>query len=1043
MSIFTGTFKPSIAAQIKKREEIRSATIRTPETIQYLNSRNAWIRMTSAVDVDNSDAPAKSYVLLGGTLTNASSQKSGVGSSISNAYSTVSPQGNENRLGIRPMPGITSINVRSKSAFGSLREVVVNFQCWDIRQLEELELLYMRPGYSVLVEWGWKPYINNKTALVNKIAFTDDVINGGSSKEDIWKKIFKKASDDSDGNYDAIYGFIRNFSWSSRPDGGYDCTTTIITMGEIVESLKVNYGVQDTKVLTDVNAGKPGLFPTKVPITPPSTITTSLSSFLAELAVNVGLSNAPGSLLAAVAGFLAPTDNVAEAYSQNIIAGICAELYHIASVRLAGNDVGRYAYVDNQFNNPYYTYNFAKITVKIANQGEGTITDSGVQIYVRLADFVEILNRYVLLGEGNKNGSKPIVKLSVHESDNKGSSSNLLKCLGDLHQISTNPAICLIRNTAYKDPATSLGITVDPSTLKVITDYMDQLGGDDANNTFVPFDYIDGANDSPFGSIGNIYVNLDYLYNLSVNDTLANEDKKEKNDISLINYVKAMMSGINAAIGNLSNFDVFVDPDDSVARIIDVNFLEADRVNAYNKATLIEIHNLKSTVRNYKFESQIFPELSTMVAIGAQVEGGALGTNTETLIDFNKKLTDRIVPRKLAPVSSDVAGITDKIKNLQDSWAILFEYFAELNPDWWDFGAGDYDIEHSSKYANALKDIINFYNTLFKTDAKNRGIIPTKLSLEMDGIGGILIGDMFKISDDFTPKGYKGSNTSVGGKSSNPGARIGYVVTGLSHDVQNNDWTTTIDAQYTVLDEPRGEDKSNLPTVIALNRQIVNGKALTPPVLPPPKSSVNYGFGLPLASPTTFSDIITRAAQKIYNTIVVTGWDPNHEGYDLQGPNGGNKDTARSLTVGGEGTSGDGVFAVQDGVIQDAGTAAGFGWWITVKHTALGSPAKDFLSVYGHVPPISPITNQRLDWIDPSTGANALIGRTVTKGQQIAWVGNEGTSTGYHLHFELWDNMSRSGSPLDPLDYLPYFAGKGGVIPDTTPVKDGDKFNVV
>ena len=31
-----------------------------------------------------------------------------------------------------------------------------------------------------------------------------------------------------------------------------------------------------------------------------------------------------------------------------------------------------------------------------------------------------------------------------------------------------------------------------------------------------------------FGVIGNIYMNLDYLFNLATNDTLASQDKKEK-----------------------------------------------------------------------------------------------------------------------------------------------------------------------------------------------------------------------------------------------------------------------------------------------------------------------------------------------------------------------------------------------------------------------------------------------------------------------------------------------------------------------------------
>ncbi len=61
--------------------------------------------------------------------------------------------------GIVPMPGIKDANIRTKTAYGSLREAKINFTCHNKRELEILELLYMRPGFPVLLEWGWTPYI--------------------------------------------------------------------------------------------------------------------------------------------------------------------------------------------------------------------------------------------------------------------------------------------------------------------------------------------------------------------------------------------------------------------------------------------------------------------------------------------------------------------------------------------------------------------------------------------------------------------------------------------------------------------------------------------------------------------------------------------------------------------------------------------------------------------------------------------------------------------------------------------------------------------
>jgi murein DD-endopeptidase MepM/ murein hydrolase activator NlpD len=286
----------------------------------------------------------------------------------------------------------------------------------------------------------------------------------------------------------------------------------------------------------------------------------------------------------------------------------------------------------------------------------------------------------------------------------------------------------------------------------------------------------------------------------------------------------------------------------------------------------------------------------------------------------------------------------------------------------------------------------------------------------MDGIGGMIIGNMFKINNDVLPSGYKGGKGVAG-------AKIGYVVTGLGHKINNNDWTTQVDSQFVVLDEPQGLDKKNIKTVQAINRAVTS----TPPGrlsgslagAPPPSGSVSaLGFGLPLASPYNIGSFLTRATSKTYNTPVTVGSDPNHQGLDMQGPNGGAKEITKSAIVGGLGTSGDGIFSVQAGkVIKAEGGVRGFGNWVYIHHTIGG---KLYTSIYGHM------------------ALNSILvraGDTVTRGQQIASVGTEGTSTGYHLHFELWEG-DRS-KLLDPMDYLPFFKANGGNIPDTKIVTAG------
>jgi hypothetical protein len=68
----------------------------------------------------------------------------------------------------------------------------------------------------------------------------------------------------------------------------------------------------------------------------------------------------------------------------------------------------------------------------------------------------------------------------------------------------------------------------------------------------------------------------------------------------------------------------------------------------------------------------------------------------------------------------------------------------------------------------------------------------------MDGIGGLVIGHLFRIPDYLLPRGYKGENGI--------GSKLGYIITGISHNLNGKDWTTGIEAQTIILDEPLGKN---------------------------------------------------------------------------------------------------------------------------------------------------------------------------------------------------------------------------------------------
>jgi murein DD-endopeptidase MepM/ murein hydrolase activator NlpD len=90
------------------------------------------------------------------------------------------------------------------------------------------------------------------------------------------------------------------------------------------------------------------------------------------------------------------------------------------------------------------------------------------------------------------------------------------------------------------------------------------------------------------------------------------------------------------------------------------------------------------------------------------------------------------------------------------------------------------------------------------------------------------------------------------------------------------------------------------------------------------------------------------------------------------------------------------IMSAEDGVVTDAGAAAGFGAWVKIRG------ADGTVTLYGHVN----------TWL-------VSVGQRVMAGDQIATIGNRGDSTGPHLHFGVLKNGT------DYIDPVPWLAAKG------------------
>ena len=168
-----------------------------------------------------------------------------------------------------PMPGITSAQTKYYNN-GALSQATINIKCFSKKQFAIIDLLYLRPGFTLLLEFGHSVYSKNNDTIAQGFSdVTRDsdgivtsttpkfntnackaVLNGTSDQFEIYDKI-ESAREASNGNYDAVYGKISKFNWKFNNDGSYDCTVTLIGLGSIIESLKLNNGQSLSLIDTD------------------------------------------------------------------------------------------------------------------------------------------------------------------------------------------------------------------------------------------------------------------------------------------------------------------------------------------------------------------------------------------------------------------------------------------------------------------------------------------------------------------------------------------------------------------------------------------------------------------------------------------------------------------------------------------------------------------------------------------------------------------------------------------------------------------------
>jgi hypothetical protein len=905
MGIFKETLADSIQTQLRARTLIvRGVNDDDPNNISRDNrsgllpwylSKNAWVKMSSFTDyndgrvyfdgsgsvlVDTSKGNyegnelSKKYVLFGGSLYFKS------GSNISQEtlrYGVATPNavygGNIDRagksgvnhpyfrqMGIRPMPGITGVELRTLGAYGSIFETTVKFNCWDSHQLNELELLYMRPGYSILLEWGWSQYLDYNDSLTNaKSTLREDAINtqsyiGGTidpfdsslTQEKVYKKL-QVLREKYRHNYDGMLGYVKNFKWKLRRDGGYDCETVLISMGEVINTIKMSTNSNTLRNDTSLNLTKVN------------------DSYTYDDYENILLSlkaleekSLPGDFRSINESQYSGSWNYDINYvnPKDVEEKLKKSLYPDQAKRLADQ--------------PYFKY--------VISDPDGDSYVGSKYEYITLDVWLAIIGSYCNLKQKSKSGTvSDIVQLLVPTDTDY--------CLAGPDTISIDAGVCLVKNEgAFAKEFGVLSIPdFDPKVSGANPPIFYRSG--DTTNVITNEENLQFFDKTARnGKLKNILLNIDLL--LGIYRSIKSSDYD--NGVVMVDYIKSVMHKVSTSLGGLNNFIVSTAGlNQNKAQIVDTYYLNKQPKDTFYEFDLL---GLGSICKNVDIESQIFENQSTIVGIAAQSKANLGDVYNSSQVYLNAGLTDRLSKEK-----GQGDEITSKkgnyFLNTQESsfyrkvlqlmvYARDYMVGYEGNVRTIDDGSLGKNV-NSAFLINQNDRSLSTPSTLLKQsllrfdgDLGFKALIPFKLRITLEGIGGIVVGQIFRIKQNVIPKNYYDKN-------------LGFVITQINHSLKDNQWETTLETQICILEDKRyldfndfiTQDRGGFKTFVEKIKAI----AILYPILvdfikfQTMKSLVGYLYST--TNNATFTDNIDDYLLNYDQADVTKYWENNIQGF--------------------------------------------------------------------------------------------------------------------------------------------------------------------
>jgi hypothetical protein len=394
------------------------------------------------------------------------------------------------------------------------------------------------------------------------------------------------------------------------------------------------------------------------------------------------------------------------------------------------------------------------------------------------------------------------------------------------NQISLDPRVCLVRNSNFYTGNPNKNTQVFQELL-----YFRQIDNGKA-----------GSNSNVAYTM-NIYLNFDFILGCLKPD--------DKGDVSVFEFLSSICTGLNKALGGINNLEPVIDESSNTLSILDTTPIPGVTSNNESNYVLqvygydkVKDNYISNFVRNVDLKTAITPEFATMITIGATAGGYVKGTEATAFSKWNTGLTDRF-KEELTPGNENSVQKTGTDNEAETNY---YTEFSSQNGYITRYGltslTGNFKLNTDAIERN-LSVVTEYYKFILAKEAKNQstsggtiGFVPFKLNLTLDGISGIKIYNKLSVNTEFLPKAY--------------GEKADLIVTGVSHNLSNNDWTTQIE---TTLIPKTGKQLTVAISPEVIQEATQNAISLADCAIIPSIDVVS-GFGAVKPSTTDFTELI-------------------------------------------------------------------------------------------------------------------------------------------------------------------------------------------